>query len=123
MVTLSRLSGHDIPERRAALLETLLASFSIDELSLLLPDDKKQLEELERLTRLDLDEISEQTSDAENTRLPVFLSFLLEEEDAKQVNLAIDLILSTEKEKGSRGQALAHLTRFYLGHHKPIAHE
>lgn len=123
LATLNRLSGHDIPERRAALLENLLASFSIDELSLLLPDDKKQLEELEQLSRLDLDEISERTSGAENTRIPVFLSFLLEEEDAKQVNLSIDLILSTEKDKGSRGQALVRLARFYLGHHKPIAHE
>ena len=56
LATLNRLSGKDVPERRATLLESLLQGFDIDELTSLLPDDKKQIEELERLSRLELDE-------------------------------------------------------------------
>ena len=43
LATLNRLSGNDVPERRAVLLDNLLHSFDIDELALLLPEDKKQL--------------------------------------------------------------------------------
>ena len=50
LATLNRLSGSDIPERRTALLENLLATFDVDELSTLLPDDSKQIEELKRLS-------------------------------------------------------------------------
>ena len=84
LATLNRLSGSDVPERRAALLENLLATFDINELSTLLPDDKKQLEELERLSRLELDEFREQTTIEEKLDVPVILSFMLEEAEAKE---------------------------------------
>jgi ParB-like chromosome segregation protein Spo0J len=44
LATLNRLSGKDIPERRASLLENLLRSFEMKELTSLLPDNKKQIE-------------------------------------------------------------------------------
>lgn len=43
LATLNRLSGKDVPEHRATLLENLLGTFDIDELSALLPDDRKQM--------------------------------------------------------------------------------
>ncbi len=115
LATLNRLSGSDIPERRAALIDNLLQAFDIDELTALLPDDRKQIEELERLSRLELDDLTKQAIPEERFEVPVILSFMLEESEAKEVNLALDLILNTEKEKLSRSQALAHLARFYLG--------
>jgi ParB-like chromosome segregation protein Spo0J len=121
LATLNRLSGNDIPERRAALLENLLVTFDVNELSILLPDDKKQLEELERLSRLELDEFREQATFGEKLDVPVVLSFMLEESKAKEVNLALDLIPKAEDEEFSRSQALAHLAHFYLEHCKPIA--
>ena len=116
LATLNRLSGNEIPERRAALLDNLLQTFDIDELMALLPDDRKQIEELERLSRLEPDEIITRTSAEEKLAIPAILTFMVEESEAKEVNLALDLILKTEEEELSRGQALVYLARFYLGH-------
>ena len=123
LATLNRLSGSDVPEHRAALLENLLVTFDIDELSTLLPDDRKQIEELKRLSHLELDEFAEQATVEEEFHVPVILSFMLEESEAKEVNLALDLVLNTEKGELSRSQALVCLTHFYLGRCKPVAEE
>lgn len=114
LVTLNRLSGSEIPERRAALLENLLQSFEIKELTELLPDDEKQMEELRRLSRLEPDEIIAGTSAEDKLAVPVIMTFMVEEAEAKEINLALELILKREKEESSRGQALACLARFYL---------
>lgn len=58
LATLNRLSGSDVPERRAALLENLLTTFDVNELIALLPDDRKQIEALKRLSRIELDELA-----------------------------------------------------------------
>jgi len=116
LATLNRLSGNDVPERRTALLENLLTTFDINELSTLLPDDRKQIEELKRLSRLELDEFAGQTTIEEKFQVPIILDFMLEESEAKEVNLALDLLINAEKEKSSRSQALVRLARFYLEH-------
>lgn len=123
LATLNRLSGSEVPERRAALLENLLSSFSVEDLSLLLPEDRKQLEELERLSRLELGEVGGRNSSGGDFQVPVILSFMLEESGAREVNLALDLILSPRKGVPSRGQALVHLARFYLAGHSAAADE
>lgn len=117
LATLNRLSGTEIPERRAALLDNLLQSFDLDELATLLPDDRKQIEELRRLSSLEPDEIIKEVSEGEKLTIPVILTFMVEESEAKEVNLALDLILKVEKEL-SLGSALAYLSRFYLEHCK-----
>jgi ParB-like chromosome segregation protein Spo0J len=123
LATLNRLSGNDVSERRAALLENLLVTFDVNELATLLPDDKKQIEELKRLSRLELDEFRGQTAVEEKLEVPVILSFMLEESEAREVNLALDLILNAETGELSRGQALVNLARFYLGNCRPVAEE
>ena len=119
LATLNRLSGNEVPERRAALMDNLLQAFDVDELTALLPDDKKQIEELRRLSRLEPDEIVMRTNAEEKLAIPVILTFMVEEPEAKEVNLALDLILGTCKEELSRSQALVRLARFYLGHCNP----
>jgi len=116
LATLNRLSGSEIPERRAALLDNLLKTFDIDELTALLPDDKKQIEELRRLSRLEPDEIIMRTTAEEKLAIPVILTFMVEEPEAKEVNLSLDLILSTDIQELSHSQALVRLARFYLPH-------
>ena len=120
LATLNRLSGKDIPERRATLLENLLVTYNMDELSALLPDDRKQLEELKRLTHLEAENLARRTINEEKFQIPVILSFMVEESEAKEVNIALDLILNAEEGKLSRSQALALLARFYLRHCQPI---
>ena len=122
LATLNRLSGSDVPERRAALLENLLTTFDIDELSSLLPDSEKQIEALRQLSCIESDDFTPQNMANERFTVPVIIDFILDESEAKEVNLALDLIINAEREKLSRSQALACLARFYiLGHCKPIA--
>ena len=102
LATLNRLSGKDIPKRRAALLDNLFQSFDVDDLTLLLPDDKKQIEQLERLAHLELDKLSEQRTIGEELKVPVMLSFTLDEPEAKELNLALDFVIDKEKRNLSR---------------------
>jgi len=120
LATLNRLAGSDIPERRAALLESLLGTFGIAELSALLPDDRRQLEELDRFSRLEPEDlIAAGTPDKRESHLPVILDFVLEEAEAKEVNLALDMIRASEEDNLSGGQALVRLARFYLAQCRP----
>jgi ParB family chromosome partitioning protein len=114
LATLNRLSGCDVPERRAALLENMLTTFDIDELTALLPDDRKQLEELKQLSQIELDEMIPRAVTEERFETPVILDFLMEESEAKEINLALDLIVNRENKKITRSQALVSLARFYL---------
>lgn len=120
LATLNRLAGSDVPERRAALLEGLLGTFDIAELSVLLPDDRRQLEELERLSRLDPEDLVTAGAPAKHeSSMPVILDFVLEEAEAKEVNLALDMIRASEEDNLSGGQALVRLARFYLARCRP----
>ncbi|MBI4285959.1 MAG: ParB N-terminal domain-containing protein [Chloroflexi bacterium] len=118
LATLNRLSGKDVPERRAALLENLLQSFEIETLTALLPDDKKQIEQLERLAHFEANELSEQSTIEADIKVPVLLNFMVDESEAKELNLALDLVLNTNNEVLSHSQALVRLARFYLRHHQ-----
>jgi len=120
LATLNRLAGSDIPERRAALLEGLLGTFDIAELSALLPDDRRQLEELERLARLEAEDlIAAGAPDKHGSSVPVILDFVLEEAEAKEVNLALDMIRASEEDNLSASQTLVRLARFYLAQCRP----
>ena len=114
LATLNRLSGQDIPERRAVLLDNLLRSFNKNELSALLPDGDKQLEHLERLAHLDIPEYSREDSGRNDFDLPVMLTFTMNAAGAQELNLAIDLVLNRGNRDMSRGEALAYLARNYL---------
>lgn len=120
LATLNRLAGTDVPERRAALLESLLGTFDVDELAGLLPEDRSQIEELERLARLEPAELVPASASGEHRpHVPVILDFVLEEAEAKEVNLALDLIRASDEEKASPSQALVRLARFYLTRCRP----
>jgi ParB family chromosome partitioning protein len=120
LATLNRLAGSDIPERRAALLESLLGGFDIAELSALLPDDRRQIEELERLSRLEPEDLVAGAPEKQEAHVPVILDFILEEAEAKEVNLALDMVRASEAENISSSQALIRLARFYLTRCRPV---
>ncbi len=114
LATLNRLSGKDVPERRAALLDNLFQSFDVNELTLLLPDDKRQIEQLKQLAHLEFEELNEQGTVRGGIKVPVMLSFTLDEPEVEELNLALDLVISKEKGSLSRSQAMVRLARFYL---------
>jgi len=120
LATLNCLAGTDIPERRVALLESLLGAFDVAELSALLPDDRRQLEELERLSHLGPEDlVAASALGKHEPRVSVILDFVLEEAEAKEVNLALDMIRASEEEDISGSQALVRLARFYLARCTP----
>lgn len=114
LATLNRLSGTDVPERRTTLLENLFGTFDSAELSLLLPENEKQIEALRHSASLELDELVEQDTVRDELKVPVVLTFMLEEAEARELNLALDLITNTGRGNMSRSQALTILARFYL---------
>jgi ParB-like chromosome segregation protein Spo0J len=119
LATLNRLTGKDIPERRAMLLENLLGVFDVAELSDLLPDPEKQLEEISRLAGTELENMKpfEQLANIKMD-VPIMLSFMLSEPEAATVNDALDVIISKEGDM-TRSKALTKLASFYL-HHLPV---
>ena len=115
LATLNRLSGRDIPERRTNLICSLLQSFEIEELTALLPDNKNQIAQLEQLSHFETDIFLEPQAVGEKLlKIPIILDFKLNEPEAKELNLAIDLIIHSEQKDLSRSQALVFLARFYL---------
>ena len=124
LATLNRLCGKDVPERRAILLEALLEKRGINELVMLLPDDRRRIEAFNRMARLVLDDLVplHLPSDQE-TRVPVVLTFMLAKAEAREVDLALDLIINTCNGIDSRGQGLLALAQFYLSHCSQPVHK
>jgi len=114
LATLNGLSGTDIPERRALLLEELLDRLGVDELAAMLPHGAKHLEQLQQLARIELDDSVEPAAGTTNSEIPVILDFMLDSAEAKEVGLALDLAISAEGGSISRGQALVRIARSYL---------
>jgi len=114
LATLNRLNGEEIPERRALLIGNLLESFELDDLADLLPDSRAQLAELEQLARVDFDELvpSAQAESAGTSQ--VILEFFLDQDRAREVSLALDLVAHRHPAMQGRSDALVHLARSYL---------
>jgi len=114
LATLNRLNGEDIPERRALLIANLLESFELDDLADLLPDSRAQLAELEQLARVDFDELvpSAQAESAGTSQ--VILEFFLDQDRAREVSVALDLVAHRHPAMQGRSDALVHLARSYL---------
>jgi len=121
LATLNRLSGSDTPERRAILIENLLRSFSKNELLSLLPEDEKQLVELKQLIQIKPDEVVKKDIPHNDIKVPVIVTFMLEEQESKELDLVLDMIIGTIDNNLSRSKALTNLTRFYLEHSKSIS--
>lgn len=123
LATLNRLAGKDIPERRAYLLEQLLESFAIEDLSELLPESQKELEELTRLAEMEVERFIREDMPNLDCELdiPVMLSFLFSEPEASRLNAALHYIVADEKGL-SRSGALLRMAQFYLEYRQVQGH-
>ncbi len=120
LATLNRLAGNDIQERRAVLMENLLSRFGLDELSALVPENRKRLEKLDRLARLEPEESDTRTRIRAHSKVPVVFGLMLDDDEAQEIDLALDFIVHTTEGKLSRGRALAHLARSYLARQRSV---
>lgn len=116
LATLNRLAGKDIPERRVLMLEKLLGSFEVPELSELLPDSRKQIEEISKMAEMDIEKLKPFDHPAGiKMDIPVMLSFMMTEPEAAIVNEALDVVISNEGDM-RQSKALLSLASFYLQH-------
>lgn len=120
LATLNSLSGEDIPERRALLIGSLLESHDLEELLSLLPEDKDQLAELERLAKVEEADMAPALRHNREDTPTVILEFFLNMEGAKKVNLALELIFQRFPETAARSDALIQLANSYLEARSPI---
>ena len=123
LATLNRLTGKDVPERRAVLVEALLKNFELEELTMLLPESREQIGAIECLAHIELEDIVPRESSLQEGQAPVIIDFMLREADARQVNLAIDVAINNSPERLSRAQALVEIVRFYLSQCTPNSTE
>jgi ParB-like chromosome segregation protein Spo0J len=115
LAVMNRVSGRDIPERRAMLLEQLLHQMTIDELVALVPERASVLEELKALAKLEVGDIEPSPSDdIEGISSPVHIHCTLGETEAKSVDLALDVLIEASGGQWSRGRALAELARQFI---------
>lgn len=114
LATLNRLHGTDNLQKRAELIESLTELVPVDELALMIPESKAQIEDLLALLRFDLDQ-AEKAFKAEIEKelqtLPVAFSFLIEAQEAELVHQALALF-----EAKDRGVSLVALSQYAIKH-------
>jgi hypothetical protein len=120
LATLNRLHGTDNLQKRAELIESLTEMVPLDELALMIPESKAQIEDLLVLLRFDLEQ-AEKTFKAEIEKelktLPVAFSFLIEAQDVEFVHQALGLF-----EAKDRGMSLVALSHYVLIHKERVGH-
>src|SRR5713101_10065503 len=117
LATLNRLQGQDQPLRRAELLHALLGEMSAGDLSGLLPESDKQIEELHALLEFPAEEVAalleEQAAEAEKV-LPRIMSFVVTPEQEKVIEQAVELASDGTPGRDRKAKGLANLAKRFL---------
>lgn len=117
LLTLNRLRGVDNPRKRAELMETLLPTWDVTELALLLPETSGEIEGLLALLQQEEDALEKAYKAQLNTEkesLPVPFGFMVSAEDAPIIQKALAKYQATTP--GDQGQALVAICRDVLSH-------
>ncbi len=117
LATLNRLQGQDVPARRAQLIHELLGEMSLGDLSGLLPESDKQIEELHALLEFPAEEIAalleEQAQEAEKV-LPRILSFVVTPEQEQVIEQAVELASDGVPGRDRKARGLTNLAKRFL---------
>jgi len=123
LATLNRLEGQDIPIRRASLVHELLSDMNIPDLSGLLPETEKQIEELHTLLEFPAEEIAaqleEETEQAEKS-MPRVISFVVTPEQEEVIENAVELASDGTPGRDRKAKGLFNIASNYI---KEIDHE
>lgn len=117
LATLNRLEGQDQPIRRAQLIHELLGEMSLDDLSGLLPETDKQIEELHSLLEFPAEEIAAQLeAEAEEAEkvLPRVMSFVVTPEQEEIIERAVEQASDGTLGRDRKARGLANLARRFL---------
>ncbi len=117
LATLNRLQGQDQPIRRAQLIHELLGEMNLGDLSGLLPESDKQLEELHALLEFPADEVAalleEQAQEAEKV-LPRVMTFVVTPEQEELIEQAVELASDGTAGRDRKARGLANLAKRFL---------
>jgi len=117
LATLNRLQGQDVPAKRAQLIHELLGEMSLGDLSGLLPESDKQIEELHALLEFPAEEVAalleEQAQEAEKV-LPRILSFVVSPEQEQVIEQAVELASDGVPGRDRKARGLTNLAKHFL---------
>jgi len=119
LLTLNRLRGTDIPRKRAELIESLLPQFSVDDLTVMLPESTGEIEGLLALLKLEEDAMEKALKaqmEDELKSLLVPFGFMVPAEDAALVRET--LAFYQAHRHSEEGQALVAICRDALSRHE-----
>ena len=117
LATLNRLQGQDQPLRRAQLIHELLGEMSLGDLSGLLPESDRQIEELHSLLEFPAEEIAAQldaeAQEAERV-LPRVMTFVVTPDQEQVIERAIELASDGIPGRDRRARGLSNLAKHFL---------
>jgi ParB-like chromosome segregation protein Spo0J len=117
LATLNRLQGQDSPIRRAQLLHELLGEMNLGDLSGLLPETDKQIEELHALLEFPAEEIAAllaEEAEQQEKVLPRVMTFVVTPDQEQLIEQAVDLASDGTAGRDRKARGLANLARHYL---------
>ena len=116
LATLNRLQGQDQPLKRAQLIHELLGEMNAGDLSGLLPESDKQIEELHSLLQFPAEDLAAQLdSEAREAEkvLPRVMTFVVTPDQEALIERAVELASDGTPGRDRRARGLANLaTRF-----------
>ena len=118
LATLNRLEGQDLPIKRAQLIHELIGEMSQGDLSGLLPETDKQIEELEALLQFPAEEIAallEEESEKAERVLPRVMTFVVSPEQEELIERAVELASDGTPRRDRKARGLTNLARHFLG--------
>jgi ParB family chromosome partitioning protein len=117
LATLNRLEGQDAPIRRAQLVHELLGEMNLADLSGLLPESEKQIEELHSLLEFPAEEVAAlldaEAEEAEKV-LPRVMSFVVTPEQEEVIEQAVELASDGTAGRDRRARGITNLSRQFL---------
>ncbi len=117
LATLNRLQGQDQPLKRAELIHELLGEMNLADLSGLLPETDKQLEELHALLEFPAEEVAallEDQAEAAEKLLPRVMTFVVTPEQEELIEQAVELASDGTAGRDRKARGLANLARRFL---------
>jgi ParB-like chromosome segregation protein Spo0J len=117
LATLNRLEGQDLPIKRAQLIHELLGEMNLGDLSGLLPETDKQIEELESLLQFPADEIAallEAEAEKAEKVLPRVMTFVVSSEQEELIERAVELASDGTPGRDRKAKGLSNLAQHFL---------
>ncbi len=117
LATLNRLHGEDVPVKRAEIVAELAALMPLEQLTLLLPEDAGEIEDLLALLEVDTDRLlADLASAAAGANGGVrSITFAVTAEEEMVIEDAVSRAADGLKGKNRRGRALAAIAAYFVG--------